>query len=243
MKSIKRWLLLIIFIIPMITTMKVWALDYDMSRIAIHAGTGPTLSVDLLLIDPLGRKTGVDTVTNEGYLDIPNAGYAWDEEPGINPRRTLGFNEALSGTYILKVSSSTTTLYWVWIKMEDRNSGGTVTSFDGFITPGRISEYKIDYKSELGAVQKVEKIVTISDAKNDVNIAYDLGLITNAGIEQSLIAKLNAAEKAINKGKKQTAENQLNAFINEVTAQKGKHIKDEAIKILIEDAEYLIKNL
>ncbi|MBI3754220.1 MAG: hypothetical protein HY266_09330 [Deltaproteobacteria bacterium] len=243
MKSIKRWLLLIIFIIPMIAIVKVWALDYDMSAIDIHAGTGPTLSVDILLIDPLGRKTGVDAVTNEGYLDIPKAGYAWDEEPGINPRRTLYHSEAITGIYTLRVSSKTTTTYWVYIWIEDRNGNKTIVSFDGFISSGRISEYKIDYKLESGAVQKVERVVTVEDLKNDVNIAFNLGLIDNDGIKQSLLVKLDAAENSIKRGQKQAAKNQLNAFINEVNAQKDKHIKGQAVDILINGAQYIASNL
>lgn len=237
----KRCLMLIFLTYLLVLTSHAFA--DDMSRISIHAGSGATLSIELLLIDPMGRMTGVNLVTGEGGLDIPNAGYAWDEEPDINPRKTLSFREGSGGMYVLKVTSNATTLYWIWISMRDIDGNHTIFSSDGLTSAGRVSEYKIDYKSESGAVQKAEKIVTISDAKNDVNTAYDLGLITNVGIEQSLIAKLNAAEKAINKGKKQTAENQLNAFINEVNAQKDKHIKDEAIKILIEDAEYLINHL
>ncbi|MBI5188984.1 MAG: hypothetical protein HZA07_08005 [Nitrospirae bacterium] len=57
------------------------------------------------------------------------------------------------------------------------------------------------------------------------------------------IITVAAAESAINRGQKKTAINQLNAFINEVKAQSDKHIKEDAAKILIEDAEYLINHL
>ena len=46
------------------------------------------------------------------------------------------------------------------------------------------------------------------------------------GIENSLISKLNAAKKSLERGKDRAAANQLTAFINEVEAQRGKKIAD-----------------
>ena len=46
--------------------------------------------------------------------------------------------------------------------------------------------------------------------------------------------------KKIDQGKAKTAENILNAFINHVRAQAGKHVAPEAAEVLIADAEYVI---
>jgi len=46
------------------------------------------------------------------------------------------------------------------------------------------------------------------------------------GVEISLISKLNAAKKSLERGKDKAAAKQLTAFINEVEAQKGKKIVD-----------------
>ncbi|MBI4822796.1 MAG: hypothetical protein HY805_00985 [Nitrospirae bacterium] len=68
-------------------------------------------------------------------------------------------------------------------------------------------------------------------------------LINNDGIMQSLLKKIEAVEDSIARGQNKTARNQLNAFINEVNAQKDKHISDKTVKILLEDAQYILETL
>ena len=85
-----------------------------------------------------------------------------------------------------------------------------------------------------------EIIVTADSIKQDVTQLLGAGMIKNAGIANSLTAKLNAAAAARAKGNCATAANIYNAFINEVQAQTGKGIDPTAAAILIADAQYLI---
>ncbi|MEW5767955.1 MAG: hypothetical protein AB1797_10090 [bacterium] len=73
--------------------------------------------------------------------------------------------------------------------------------------------------------------------------AYSLGWINNKGILNSLNQKLEAVRKNIQKGKIKTAKNILGAFINEVEAQKEKHLSSEAYALLKFNAQYLKENL
>ncbi|MBI5894428.1 MAG: hypothetical protein HZB79_12445 [Deltaproteobacteria bacterium] len=199
-------------------------------------------TVKYIITDPAGRRLGKDPRNNQKYNEF-SGGYgttAIDDQYSVE-----AIFPPINGTYTIEVIGSSLMMFSLDISIYREIAGEGLPSFEirGVTDKGITSKFQMTYSSDPNITPKVEKVVTISDAKNDVNIAYNLGLITNAGIEQSLIAKLNAAEKAINKGKKQTAENQLNAFINEVNAQKDKHIKENAVKILIEDAEYLINHL
>jgi uncharacterized repeat protein (TIGR02543 family) len=72
---------------------------------------------------------------------------------------------------------------------------------------------------------------------------YDQGEIDKAEIKESLLDKLYAAKKMIDKGKTKTSKNILKAFINHLKAQSGKHVSEEAANMLIADAEYVINNL
>jgi hypothetical protein len=60
---------------------------------------------------------------------------------------------------------------------------------------------------------------------------------------QSLRAKLMAAKAAVERGHVNTAENVLDAFINELDAQVGKHVTQQAFDILKPSAEYVIGDL
>ena len=69
------------------------------------------------------------------------------------------------------------------------------------------------------------------------------GWITNQGIINSLNAKLSAAKGSIARGNHKTASDQLNAFINELNAQKGKQVNATAWALLRANAEFLIHKL
>jgi hypothetical protein len=63
------------------------------------------------------------------------------------------------------------------------------------------------------------------------------------GIEQSLLAKVQAGERSHDRGNDKTASNQLGAFINEVNAQDGKHIPSNAAKGFHDTAKSIINNM
>jgi hypothetical protein len=73
--------------------------------------------------------------------------------------------------------------------------------------------------------------------------AYDMGHITNAGVANSLMAKLDAAQAAFDRGQTDVAINLLNAFINEVNAQSGKFIAADHAPHLAQHAQHVIDAL
>jgi len=69
------------------------------------------------------------------------------------------------------------------------------------------------------------------------------GMIDNAGIANSLTNKSNAAAAQIARGNTAAANNQLNAFINELNAQAGKHLSLQGYNLLKAAALYYISRL
>ena len=65
---------------------------------------------------------------------------------------------------------------------------------------------------------------TVQSLRNCVIHAAGAGHIDNQGITNSLLAKLDAAQAALDRGQTKTAVNNLNAFVRAVEAQDGKHI-------------------
>lgn len=78
----------------------------------------------------------------------------------------------------------------------------------------------------------------LSDLTSSV-MALDLP----AGIERSLLAKVSAAGRAVDRGHRQSAVGPMNAFINEVEAQRGKHIGEPDVDTLIAYAETIVAML
>lgn len=239
----KKVILFLFFIFIRVTCDYSFGEARDLSSIEVSIHSGESLQVELLVIDPQGNKTGFDPSVNTIVEQIPNSGWGVDEFPGIPPTRFVGIGEPKGGTYRLEVIGINPTTYTLGIRMADSAGNSRQPVFNGITSLGIISTYTITYDPAPGVTPKVERVVTIEDIKNDVKIAFNLGLINNEGVQQSLLAKLENAKKEIGQGNIQAAKNILKAFINEVNAQKEKHIKEYAVKILLEGANYLIEHL
>jgi len=73
--------------------------------------------------------------------------------------------------------------------------------------------------------------------------AFNLGWIDKSGIETSLDAKLSAAARSIARGNAPAARNQLQAVLNEIDSQSGKHLTAEAIGLLKFNIQFLLSNM
>jgi FIMAH domain len=94
-----------------------------------------------------------------------------------------------------------------------------------------------------GKIVTFEVVVTPESIKEDVNFFLAQGDIKNNGLANSLLAKLNSAANAIERGQGHTAINVYEAFINELNAQSGKGVDATAAAIMIADAQYLIAHV
>jgi hypothetical protein len=84
---------------------------------------------------------------------------------------------------------------------------------------------------------------TIESLHHCVMHASDMAHIDNKGVAKSLTAKLDGAQAALDRGQTRVAVNKLNAFINEVNAQSGKHIAADHAGMLVEHANKVIAAL
>jgi len=95
--------------------------------------------------------------------------------------------------------------------------------------------------ADLNEIQSNSSLIDMMT--DDVEDAYQKGWIYNRGIANSLSQKLENAKKQLEKGKTKQAVNMLNAFLNEVEAQNGKHINEEAYNLFKYNANCLIERL
>jgi hypothetical protein len=86
-------------------------------------------------------------------------------------------------------------------------------------------------------------VPSISGISNTVDTNTQNGKIDNQGISQSLNSKLADAQSFISQGNIQNAKTTLNALINEVTRQSGKHIDPQVAQLIINEATALINSL
>lgn len=85
--------------------------------------------------------------------------------------------------------------------------------------------------------------ITFARLRAMLDMAAANGGVSGAGLIQSLVAKLDAAEAAYNRGNVNTARNNLEAFRSELWAQRGKHVTEATYVALDAAAEQLANSL
>ena len=197
----------------------------------------------LIITDPAGLKVGYDPTIDKKYNEF-NAGWTISGSDEIE-----GFEAMfppINGTYTIEVIGSSLMAFFIDISIYREIAGEGLPSLEvrGVTDKGITSQFQFTYNSDPSKpAGSAVRIATPSSLKQDIALSRKIGWIDSDGIMMSLYKKAEAIEKSLARDDKNTAKNQLDALINEVNAQKGKHIKDEAIKILLEDAQYLMEHL
>jgi hypothetical protein len=209
--------------------------------------------VEILVIDPEDRKTGkkvIGGVTNI-YNEIPNAIYNY-QNPISNPNSGgekenfgFGFNEFLlpepnNGRYRIVLSSIENQTYTFNIAALEEDGDDVNFQMTGIVGPGENDELSLDYSQD--GPSTLDEIVTFDSLINDINALRASGDISNFGVYISLLSKAESAKFASFLSN-ETAKNILNAFSNELKAQKGKEISETAYNILKPQASILYRSL
>jgi hypothetical protein len=114
------------------------------------------------------------------------------------------------------------------------------------------ASFSVDQSAQWNTVLQVDKSVaypsffgpaaTPTSIQSFVTQNLASGAISNAGVANSLLAKLMAAATARASSDCTTAGNVYGAFVNALNAQSGKMVDAAAAAALIADAKFLIAN-
>ncbi|HAG51695.1 MAG: hypothetical protein A2X87_01775 [Deltaproteobacteria bacterium GWC2_42_51] len=196
-----------------------------------------------IVTDPQGHVLGYDPRTKQHYNEF-DGGYGSE---GIGDINTVvaGFIP-VDGTYTIEVIGDGLMVFSIEMGIFRGNytEGLSKLKVSGLTDTGLTSKFQMTYNSDPSKpAGSVIRVATPSSLKQDIALSRKIGWIDSDGIMMSLYKKAEAIEKSLERGSTGTAKNQLDALINEVNAQKGKHIKDEVIKILLEDTQYISEHL
>jgi hypothetical protein len=199
------------------------------------------------IIDPVGRITGFDPGTSSILKQIPLSTYSQeqigdDSGAGHNEgiTRSVYVTRPLQGTYQVVAAGLRPGLSWVSITGV---SQGGITNVDTDLpiitSSGSASTFSVQYASVPGGSPAVQPLATFAGVLADIASALQQNWIDNQGIANSLSQKIQAASQSNGFSRL----NQLNAFINEVNAQTGKHIGSPTAQVLLQDANSLINQI
>ncbi len=119
------------------------------------------------------------------------------------------------------------------LKFDDRiiSSGDNMDLFFEKLGNHSVSIIATDYVGNTASTTiNFRNIATVGSTISNVERAYSLGWIGNKGIKNSLVKKLGSKN-----------ENRI-SFKNELYAQRGKHINEQAFQLLLEDINWLVSN-
>jgi len=205
--------------------------------------------IALLVEDPLGRRAGVDPSTGQQIQEIPGGFFElWslgaDDDSGEAEPPVLEFEvlTTLDGIYTVAVSGTDIGAYHLTFLGYDANGEETAFTVFGVTAPQHTDEYQFAFAPGLqSSITEPRHAASLLGLTFEVSVCRTLGLIDNDGLARSLAQKLRAVSAALQRGSPSAARNALRAFIQEVSAQSGKHLTTEAAGLLRGDAESLLK--
>lgn len=205
---------------------------------------------ELFLTDPLGRRTGKDPITGATFSEVPHASYFADaigdptgeRSPTGHVAKTVYLPEPLDGDYTVQVIGVALGSYILTTSLVNNDGVLHETKVTGITDTNASSSFEISFSATVTEPPSLIKEVSFGSIKQDIEIAFKLGIIDNQGVANSLIQKLDAAETNAKKNKSQTAQNVLNALKQEIEAQRGKHINEEFVEVLLRDIDTLLRS-
>lgn len=218
--------------------------------------------IHFIVIDPQGRKTGRDPRGAEDpyygkkFKEIPRANYSLnsigdspenDDPQGSDIQHEFLFEMITpdnEGTYQIEcygLSLGFYSLYFTLSPEKESNMTAFRTTVTGIIDTNQVTFYRFEYRRGSGSPVKFAKNIEPKEMYQNVTSLLKLKYISNQGIAHSLQQKLTNAGQQKENGQTKAAINILQAFVKEVNAQQEKGITKEAAKLLIADAEQLIR--
>lgn len=193
-------------------------------------------TVTLKVTDDDGA-TGTDTLKVTVLNNPPSAAIAGGD-------RTLITNEEaeFDGSGSTDADGTISSFSWDW---GDSSAAGSGSVADHKWSVAGEYTVTLTVTDDDGATGQVTAKVFVKEPAAAVDDTVDVvvGMALDSGVQTGLVAKLNEASDKLEQGQPTTAKNKLNAFINQVQAQKGKKISDAQADVLIGMAEWIIDNI
>jgi pimeloyl-ACP methyl ester carboxylesterase len=181
--------------------------------------------VDLVAINSAGQSVGDAGVQIHGADYTKIAGSTQITVPS-NDSYVLQAKGTALGTFEIVVG-----------QMDAKLQPSTIAVLSGIAGPNSVTQFQVN--SAGTGVPAIVLIATFASTFDDISNSLKLGLIDNAGVANSLSMKLKAAQATAAHSRL----NLLNALVDELNAQTGKHVNGVAAQVLTADINSLIAQL
>ena len=145
--------------------------------------------IDVVVIDPDGRKVGKNFANGQEYSEIPGSfysGFQTDEEYITIPN-------PLEGEYKIELQGTDNGGEYGVVTSLISEATSTTNEIVGISKPNQITKLITDINQQI--ITKTERIITLEIFKNDIYGAYDLGWIKDKRTRDVLIKQVESAVK------------------------------------------------
>jgi hypothetical protein len=230
------------------------------------------ISVHFVVIDPQGRKTGVDPRgvrkpwIGRAISEIPGANYSTSgvgDNPTINQlEQSDNSHEFLyglrspenDGVYQIECIGWKPVRYSLYVDVtpDDTSSMQPFRAIKrGLIDKNEVVKYTFEYYGRPEATVRFEELVTETTLRQDLDNSYKLKLLGDKGFYGELLNILDNYEKHLSKKNASDATKELQKFQGKMTEEykDGTRSRDkrfvtaDALQILSYDVKYLIDHL
>ncbi len=215
--------------------------DYDntFNSLGRYIPSSTDLSYIMLVVDEnvdISLSDSNNVATGSSSIQEPLDNDLGDGVSG-EPLNIFYLPKPENDSYNLTLSSNSDQNYQLDVYFYDEDGNLTKAEIEGLIGPINQREFTINFSKDEEST--FEEVITINTLIGNINSLYALGEIKNKGIYNSLVSKLNSYEKAKDN---KTKSNILNALMNELEAQKGKGISNDAYDIILDNIDLLTEN-
>ena len=218
-----------------------------------HISAHLACPAELVVEDPLGGRTGYDPETGARFDEAEGASY-WQEtlasieedapDAGAvaEPTKWFYVRPPRDGDYRFNVIGTGTGRFTLGVTILNGLGEMESATVHGFTAEGLRAVYEVAYDESAGhGAIDILPVASAEDLADWVAAARDLGEIDNRGIERSLQAKLETAQKQ--SGHPGAVRGALAAFVHELAAQENKHITSHAVEVLTAQANAMMEAL
>lgn len=208
--------------------------------------------IELCINDSSNKRTGYDNSSQNVIKEIPDCFYHEDRLSSVDPKyppgpagKTIVVENPTEGVYSLRVMGINSGGYEVNISILDQNLDcrNILETIRRVTSPGTIHNYRISFNRADVNKFTIIKVVSPQEIKSSLQTAFSLAWIDDKKTLNDLVTKIENTDSAVKRGKRDSAINILQTFINEVEARKDRHIAGTAADIMIDDAKSLINQL
>ncbi|HLA68386.1 MAG TPA: hypothetical protein VJN65_01690 [Bacteroidota bacterium] len=216
--------------------------------------------IEFVLVDPLGRREGIDPITNQRYREINNSygEFSVDsEDPDVDPPEPINefmTHEPSDGLYRLTLYGTKVARYRLFITVFSQDKGQGIDTY-GLIDSNQVRVLEFNYSSDSTMPFVVKKLVTATGLREDLSNCFKLGFLGGRPLYRELSQKVNRIDKRFEKKDSSGAHKELERLAKElkkVWEETERHEKrkrtpsrfvtTEAYQILNEDITILMSS-